>query len=208
LRNSRRTARYFANVLPGTSAKLHFAHGLYVTLIPKRKLDESHARKLAADLGSDLSRAGFPLRHAGSFGFDFGATEWFHDSTLDRYVVRIAIPDLPTLLSDQAAKAIVDWWLANEQGADDGELGADISRAHDPERAWIKGEPVMAAHWSICSYNGSPRIGGGTLSRGRKQHLSRAAIFNIDQSLGELAPVSHLLSESPSGDFRPDCRVF
>jgi hypothetical protein len=38
LRNSRRTARYFANVLPGTSAKLHFAHGLYVTLIPKRKL--------------------------------------------------------------------------------------------------------------------------------------------------------------------------
>jgi hypothetical protein len=114
LRNSRRTARYFAEVLGGSSAEPRFAHGLYLTLAPKRPMDEGHARKLADELSADLSQAGMPLRHAGSFGFDFGATEWFHDRTSDRYVVRVAVPDLPTLLWDEVAKAIAGWWSARE----------------------------------------------------------------------------------------------
>jgi hypothetical protein len=116
LRNSRQTARYFASALPGSSAELHFAHGLYVTLAPKRALDENHTRQMAVDLCGDLRKAGLPLRHAGSFGFDFGAAEWFHDTTRNRYVVRIAVPDLPTLLWDQVARAVVRWWsMHNEQ---------------------------------------------------------------------------------------------
>jgi hypothetical protein len=110
LRNSRQTARYFASALPGSSAELHFAHGLYVTLAPKRALDEKHTKQMAADLCGDLRKAGLPLRHAGSFGFDFGAAEWFHDTTRNRYLVRIAVPDLPTLLWDQVARAVVRWW--------------------------------------------------------------------------------------------------
>jgi hypothetical protein len=62
----------------------------------------------------DLRRAGLPLRHAGSFGFDFGATEWFRDTSCNRHVVRIAVPDLPTLLWDQVARAVVEWWSAHE----------------------------------------------------------------------------------------------
>src|SRR4051812_33994925 len=115
LRNSRRTARYFASALPGSSAELHFAHGLYVTLAPKRALDEKHTKQMAADLCGDLRKAGLPLRHAGSFGFDFGAAEWFHDTTRNRYVVRIAVPDLPTLLWDQVARAVVRWWSMHEE---------------------------------------------------------------------------------------------
>jgi hypothetical protein len=115
LRNSRRTARYFASVLPGSSAELHFAHGLYVTLAPKRALDEKHTKQMAADLCGDLRKAGLPLRHAGSFGFDFGAAEWFRDTTRNRYVVRIAVPDLPTPLWDQVARAVVQWWSAHEE---------------------------------------------------------------------------------------------
>jgi hypothetical protein len=110
LRNSRQTARYFASALPGSSAELHFAHGLYVTLAPKRALDEKQTKQMAADLCGDLRKAGLPLRHAGSFGFDFGAAEWFHDTTRNRYVVRIAVPDLPTLLWDEVARAVVRWW--------------------------------------------------------------------------------------------------
>ena len=115
LRNSRRTARFFASALPGSSAELHFAHGLYVTLAPKRTLDEKETKQMAADLCGDLRKAGLPFRHAGSFGFDFGAAEWFHDTTLNRYVVRIAVPDLPTQLWDQVTRAVIQWWSEHEE---------------------------------------------------------------------------------------------
>jgi hypothetical protein len=110
LRNSRRTARYFASALAGSSAELHFAHGLYVTLAPKRPLDEKQTKQMAADLCGDLRKSGLPLHHAGSFGFDFGTAEWFRDTMRNRYVVRIGVPDLPTPLWDQVARAVVQWW--------------------------------------------------------------------------------------------------
>ena len=115
LRNGRRTARQFAGALAGSSAELHFSHGLYVTLAPKRMLDEKETKRMAADLCRDLSKAGLPLRHAGSFGFDFGAAEWFRDTIRNRYVVRIAVPDLPTPLWDQVAQAVVQWWSVHEE---------------------------------------------------------------------------------------------
>jgi hypothetical protein len=77
-------------------------------------LDEKQTKQVAADLCDDLRSAGLPLRHAGSFGFDFGAAEWFRDTSCHRHVVRIAVPDLPTLLWDQVARAVVEWWSAHE----------------------------------------------------------------------------------------------
>lgn len=114
LRNGRSTARYFAAKLPALSAELHFAHGLYVTLRGRRPLDEAAARQAAEDMSSELRREGFPIRHAGSFGFDFAATEWFHDATTDQYSVRVAVPDLPTELWNDLAAAIARWWLAHQ----------------------------------------------------------------------------------------------
>ncbi|MBJ7408561.1 MAG: hypothetical protein JHD07_36865 [Bradyrhizobium sp.] len=117
LRNGRSAARYFAATLPTLSAELHFAHGLYVTLRGKRPLDEAAARQAAEDMSCELRRQGFPIRHAGSFGFDFAATEWFHDATTDQYSVRVAVADLPTELWNELAAAIARWWQAH-QGAD------------------------------------------------------------------------------------------
>jgi len=114
LQNSRRAARVFAAALPCSFQQLHFAHGLYVTLASKRLLDEQEARRIAADMSRDLSESGLPLRHAGSFGFDFAATEWFHEATSDRYLVRLAIPDLPTALWDEVAHAVARWWSAHQ----------------------------------------------------------------------------------------------
>ena len=114
LRNSRRTARYFASVLPGDAAELHFAHGLYVTLASERLVDEQRAKQVAAELAQDLSKAGLPLRHAGSFGFDFGAIEWFHHNTSARYAVRIAVADLPTSLWDEVSEAVAQWWSGHQ----------------------------------------------------------------------------------------------
>lgn len=110
LRNSRSSARYFAATLPALAAELHFAHGLYVTLRGKRALDEATARQAAEDMSGELRRDGFPIRHAGSFGFDFAATEWFHDATTDQYSVRVAVSDLPTELWNDMAAAIARWW--------------------------------------------------------------------------------------------------
>ncbi|MEY9184627.1 hypothetical protein ABIG06_006190 [Bradyrhizobium sp. USDA 326] len=114
LRNGRSTARYFAAKLPALSAELHFTHGLYVTLRGKRVLDEAAARQAAEKMSSELRGEGFPIRHAGSFGFDFAATEWFHDATTDQYSVRVAVPDLPTELWNDLATAIARWWLAHQ----------------------------------------------------------------------------------------------
>lgn len=119
LRNGRHTARLFARELPSLAAQLHFSHGLYVTLRASPPLDEASGRQAAEAMSGDLSRAGYPIRHAGSFGFDFAATEWFHDATTDQYSVRVAVPDLPTELWTDLAAAIADWWTANQCGPGD-----------------------------------------------------------------------------------------
>jgi hypothetical protein len=115
LRNNRRTTRYFSAALAGLSAELHFAHGLYVTLAPAGTLDENKARDVVAELCADLGRRGLPLRHAGSFGFDFAAAEWSMDTIRDRYVVRIAVADLPTSLWDEIIAAVAAWWIRHER---------------------------------------------------------------------------------------------
>jgi hypothetical protein len=117
LRNSRHARRYFAATLQGLTAELNFAHGLYVTLDGGQSLDEAAARQAAAALSHDLSQNGFPIRHAGSFGFDFAATEWFHNATTGRYSVRIAVPDLPSDIWDQLTTAIAEWWSAHQDRA-------------------------------------------------------------------------------------------
>jgi len=117
LRNGRHAARLFARELRSLSAELHFTHGLYVTLHSRLTLDEAGARQAAEAMSRDLGRAGFPIRHAGSFGFDFAATEWFHNATTDEFSVRVAVPDLPGELWNDLAAAIAEWWRTH-QGAD------------------------------------------------------------------------------------------
>jgi len=114
LRNSRRTIRHFSAGLAELSAELHFAHGLYITLASAAILDEGSARTAVASLCADLGRKGLPLRHAGSFGFDFGTAEWSHDRSRDCYVIRIAVSDLPTSLWDEVTVVVAAWWKAHE----------------------------------------------------------------------------------------------
>ncbi|WP_445217033.1 hypothetical protein ACKWRH_33690 [Bradyrhizobium sp. Pa8] len=113
LHNGRFSSRHFALRLRGVPSQLQPVHGLYVTLGSREPLDEAAARQAAAAMSEELSEVGFPIRHAGSFGFDFAATEWFHDLTTDRYSVRIAVPDLPSSLWRDLTEAIGDWWLAS-----------------------------------------------------------------------------------------------
>ncbi|WP_456671630.1 hypothetical protein [Bradyrhizobium sp. USDA 3256] len=94
----------------GLTGELNFAHGLYVTLKCRHRLDEEAARKAVSKMSADLGQTGFPIRHAGSFGFDFAAAEWFHDAATGEFSVRISVPDLPTALWDEQTCAIARWW--------------------------------------------------------------------------------------------------
>jgi hypothetical protein len=96
--------------LPGAR---EFAHRLYVALAPGMALTEQQAKDLAGAMCHDLSDIGLPLRHAGSFGFDFAAAEWFHDTARDRHLVRVAVPDLPTEQWDTIVTEIIRWWKEN-----------------------------------------------------------------------------------------------
>ena len=115
LQNGRRTTRFFSERLPGLTGELHYAHGLYVTLATAEPIDEKETREITEEMCSDLGRAGLLLRHAGSFGFDFGAAEWCHDRLRDRYVVRLAVPDLPASVWQNVAESVADWWSARER---------------------------------------------------------------------------------------------
>jgi hypothetical protein len=114
LRNSRRTAARLATALPGAR---EFTHRLYVALSPGRVLAEEQAKELAGAMCRDLSDVGLPLRHAGSFGFDFAAAEWFHDTAHDRHLVRVSVPDLPTEQWDTIVAEIIRWWNENAGAA-------------------------------------------------------------------------------------------
>jgi hypothetical protein len=117
LRNSRRASRYFATALPGLTAEPHFVHGLYLTVQSQQPLDETTAKKAAAEMSNDLARAGLPIQHAGSFGFDFAATEWVRNPATGRYSVRIAVSDLPTAIWDDLAAAIARWWSTHQRSS-------------------------------------------------------------------------------------------
>jgi hypothetical protein len=114
LRNSRRSSRYFRTAVPDATEEIRFAHGLYLTLKGAKRFDEATAQRAAAELSEDLSRAGFPIRHAGSFGFDFAATEWFRNPATGRYSVRVAVPDLPSALWDDLVASIARWWSLHQ----------------------------------------------------------------------------------------------
>ena len=92
LHNGRLIARTLARQL-GQSAVRQYRHGAFAALVPPRFLGASEAVAEAGELVETLANDGFPVRHAGSFGFDFVAVEGFFDTAVERNLLRVAAAD-------------------------------------------------------------------------------------------------------------------
>ena len=125
LRNYRRALEFFKSIPHGPLVE-HFSHGLYVKLGSVQEFTEESAREAAERMSNDLSERGLPMRHAGSFGFDFAAAEWCQSSVSRGYRVRLSVPDLPTVLWDDVLQAVAEWWRAHQ-----GSGSVDLSRGRD-----------------------------------------------------------------------------
>ena len=78
LRNTRRAARWLAGAF-GYDAVRTYQHNLYLTLAPAVPRDSAGVWRAADELCSSLARRDLPVKHAGSFGFDFTALDAFTD---------------------------------------------------------------------------------------------------------------------------------
>ncbi|HKU85161.1 MAG TPA: hypothetical protein VJV77_02370 [Casimicrobiaceae bacterium] len=123
VRCTRRMALHLALAL-GRDAVRRFQHGLYLALIPGRDMHIDDVKRAADDLYRTLARQGLLVKHAGSFGFDFVAVEWFYDAIARRNVIRVTGADLPFALVDRVADGIEAWWSRHRMS------GTPSTRAH------------------------------------------------------------------------------
>jgi hypothetical protein len=116
IRNARRLHRRLRATPLAPGVRL-YPHGLYLTISPAAELRVQDVKRAASALCAALSERGLPARHAGSFGFDFIAIEWFCDPRTGKYVMRIAPGDGPPSMIDALADGIVDWFSLQTAGA-------------------------------------------------------------------------------------------
>jgi len=131
LRNTRRAARRLARAC-GEDAVGTYQHNLYLTLKPRARRTAAAIWRAADELCELLSQQTLPVKHAGSFGFDFTALDSFVDPISARPVLRIACGDLPTGTVDRIVDAIADYWVSNESANN-----VDHSRSRAPSRTTV-----------------------------------------------------------------------
>jgi len=139
MRATRRLARRLgASALAGSVKR--YLHELYLTLAPRGELRVRDVKRAVDHLCEALASAALPVRHAGSFGFDFVAVEADWHPLTRRNVIRIAPGDLPPGVLDEVADGIVRWFAAQHAGIAPPRKTAAAERARDDS-----GEPVPRA---------------------------------------------------------------
>ena len=129
IRNTRRMVRGLSARLGGAKVVRDFQHELYLALAPGKELALTDVKSAADVLCNALAAQGLPVKHAGSFGFDFVAVEWFFDAGLRRNVIRVTGADLPVAIIDRIVEAIVAWWSQHRMSTEPKIVHADTAAA-------------------------------------------------------------------------------
>lgn len=87
-------------------ASKRYHHGLYTTVETKYAKTPDSVRLVAARLTKHLAARGLPVRHAGSFGFDFVGLEWFTDSAKASTQLRLAAGDIEHSAMNEVASEL------------------------------------------------------------------------------------------------------
>ncbi len=113
--NTRRLARRLRATPLGPTV-VRYAHGLYLAIAPLAR----DVASMPGPLSGFLRDEGLPVRHAGSFGFDFIAIERHPHPGQRRDVLRIAPGDVPLETMDRLADALDRWFAGPARAARDG----------------------------------------------------------------------------------------
>ena len=154
LRNTRRAARQLARAC-GTGAIRTFQHNLYLTLVPAVPREVAAVWRIAREMCTALARQNLPVKHAGSFAFDFTALDVFVDPLSRHPVLRIAPGDLPPETMDRIVDAIAAYWAPLELAT-----GGDTAlRRRSPPR--LKDETVAAPPPTLLVHSASSNAMAG-----------------------------------------------
>jgi hypothetical protein len=124
-----RTARIIANTrsLQQSLARagmphVRFQHGLYVDVELATTKDRKRVSALAQQLAEAFETR--ELRHAGSFGFDFTATEWTDHPSRDELALRIAPGDQAQSTFEPLSRRLVNFLVTRVKPASSRNAGA------------------------------------------------------------------------------------
>ena len=107
MRSTRRIVRGIAAGWP-PARLVTFQHALYLAIPARGDSALNEVRTAAGELATELAAHGLPVRHAGSFGFDFVAVEAWCDPD-GRSALRVSGGDIAPELGEEIGRRIAAW---------------------------------------------------------------------------------------------------